>query len=46
MLHGKYKNKLLSTALLLGSLPVMANVANGGFEQWSGNTPRCMEHYR
>ncbi|WP_024589521.1 MULTISPECIES: endonuclease [unclassified Pseudoalteromonas] len=39
MLHGKYKNKLLSTALLLGSLPVMANVANGGFEQWSGNTP-------
>ena len=39
MLHGKYKNNLLSTALLLGSLPVMANVANGGFEQWSGNTP-------
>lgn len=39
MLHGKYKNKLLSTALLLGSLPVMANVANGGFEQWSGNSP-------
>ncbi|PKH91011.1 endonuclease I [Pseudoalteromonas sp. 78C3] len=39
MLHGKYKNKLLSTALLLGSLPVMANVANGGFEQWTGNTP-------
>ena len=39
MIHGKYKNKLLSTALLLGSLPVMANVANGGFEQWSGNTP-------
>ena len=41
MLHGKYKNKLLSTALLLGSLPVMANVANGGFEQWSGNTPNA-----
>ncbi|WP_024597045.1 MULTISPECIES: endonuclease [unclassified Pseudoalteromonas] len=39
MLHGKYKNKLISTALLLGSLPVMANVTNGGFEQWSGNTP-------
>ncbi|MEL0641961.1 endonuclease [Pseudoalteromonas aliena] len=39
MLHGKYKNKLLSTALLLGSFPVMANIANGGFEQWSGNTP-------
>ena len=39
MLHGKYKNKLLSTALLLGSLPVMANVVNGGFEQWSGNSP-------
>jgi len=39
MLHGKYKNNLLSTALLLGSLPVMANVANGGFEQWSGNSP-------
>ncbi|MBE3674747.1 endonuclease [Pseudoalteromonas distincta] len=39
MLHGKYKNNLLSTAFLLGSLPVMANVANGGFEQWSGNTP-------
>ena len=39
MLHGKYKNKLLSTALLLGSLPVMANVANGDFEQWTGNTP-------
>lgn len=39
MLYGKYKNNLLSTALLLGSLPVMANVANGGFEQWSGNTP-------
>lgn len=39
MLHGKYKNNLLSTALLLGSLPVMANVVNGGFEQWSGNTP-------
>ncbi|WP_282130819.1 endonuclease [Pseudoalteromonas aliena] len=39
MSHGTYKNKLLSTALLLGSLPVMANVTNGGFEQWSGNTP-------
>ncbi|MEI8704949.1 endonuclease [Pseudoalteromonas sp. B62] len=39
MSYGTYKNKLLSTALLLGSLPVMANVANGSFEQWSGNTP-------
>ena len=39
MLHGKYKKKLISTALLLGSLPIMANVTNGGFEQWSGNTP-------
>jgi hypothetical protein len=40
MSHGTYKNNLLSIALLLGSLPVMANVANGGFEQWSGTTPQ------
>jgi len=39
MLHGKYKTKLLSSALLLAALPTMANVANGGFEQWTGNTP-------
>ena len=39
MSHGTYKNKLFGTALLLGTLPVMANVENGSFEQWSGNTP-------
>ncbi|MEL0646353.1 endonuclease [Pseudoalteromonas agarivorans] len=39
MLHGKYKTKLLSSALLLAALPTMANVANGGFEQWTGSTP-------
>ncbi|MBH0057712.1 endonuclease [Pseudoalteromonas sp. SWXJZ94C] len=39
MSHRTYKTTILSTALLLGSLPVMANVANGDFEQWSGNTP-------
>ena len=39
MSHRAYKNKLLSTLLLLGSLPAMANVINGDFEQWSGNTP-------
>ena len=39
MSHGTYKNKLLSTALLIAATPAMANVANGGFEQWTGNTP-------
>ena len=39
MLHGKYKTKLLGSAILLAALPTMANVANGGFEQWTGNTP-------
>lgn len=39
MLHGKYKTKLLGSAILLAALPTMANVANGGFEQWAGNTP-------
>lgn len=39
MSHGTYKNKLFGTALLLGTLPVMANVENGSFEQWLGNTP-------
>ncbi|MEG3758016.1 endonuclease [Pseudoalteromonas carrageenovora] len=39
MLHGKYKTKLLGSAILLAALPTMANVANGDFEQWTGNTP-------
>ena len=39
MLHGIYKNKLLLSTLLLSSLPAMANVVNGNFEQYSGNTP-------
>ncbi|MEJ2912128.1 endonuclease [Pseudoalteromonas sp. C12FD-1] len=39
MSHGTYKNKLLSTALLIAAAPAMANVTNGGFEQWTGNTP-------
>ena len=41
MLHGIYKNKLLLSALLLSSLPAMANVVNGNFEQWTGNTPQA-----
>ncbi|KPZ61702.1 endonuclease [Pseudoalteromonas sp. P1-7a] len=39
MSHGTYKNKLLSTALLIAATPAMANITNGGFEQWTGNTP-------
>ncbi len=35
MLHGIYKKKLLLSALLLSSLPAMANVVNGNFEQWT-----------
>ena len=41
MLHGISKNKLLLSALLLSSLPTMANVVNGNFEQWTGNTPQA-----
>lgn len=39
MSYGTYKNKLLSTALLIAAAPAMANVTNGGFEQWTGHTP-------
>ncbi|TMO79876.1 endonuclease I [Pseudoalteromonas sp. S3776] len=39
MSHGTYKNKLLSTALLIAATPAMANITNGGFEQWTGNAP-------
>ncbi|XQF92919.1 endonuclease [Pseudoalteromonas espejiana] len=39
MSHGTYKIKILSAALLFITVPTLANVTNGGFEQWSGNSP-------
>ena len=39
MSHGTYKNKLLTTALFITATPAMANITNGGFEQWTDNAP-------
>lgn len=39
MTHGKNKNRFFGGALLIAALPATANIANGGFEQWSGNQP-------
>lgn len=39
MTHGKNKNRLFGGALLIAALPATANIANGSFEQWSGNQP-------